>query len=345
LLKARSVIPKLAIKSTRKTREGGRMPNVLDVEALRRAARRAARKVGDDKTAARFETLGFERLLSDPRNFRPATEDEIAAAPAWAQTAAQRGEQLCVVTLHRGAVQRLNNVARKLAMVCALAATERAPRPSDSRYIGAAREFLNKIDRANFDVVARKALAFSRVYAGWSEVADMVCPAGEVAATQGKTWTRITSLAELRAVGREMTNCLARTSETAAYGGHLKDGRSQFWVLRDARGVALVVAMAPTAAASDFREVKGPRNTPVSRTNPDLLCLSNAILIKGDEPPPPPSPAPPSALEHVLFFGLPGSGAPSLPRALFALDSQEEIARLSFAATDVIITRRRRRAS
>jgi hypothetical protein len=228
-----------------------------------------------------------------------------------------------------------------LAKACALAAAP-SPRPGSARFIVAAREFIAKIDRANFDTIADKARGFALIYESWCEVSEPLCKPGRVSATQDRLWTRITSLAELRGVGREMTNCLARTSETAAYGGHLKDGRAQFWVLRDRRGVALMVAMAPTRSPTEFREVKGPRNAPVSSQNPDLRCLRAAILLESDEPPPPP---PPSAALAQLVFGMPGRGQPNLLTPLFALDSQEEIARLRFGVSEVVITRRRRRAS
>jgi hypothetical protein len=282
---------------------------------------------------------------------RVATEAEIAAAPAWARKAAQRGDQLNVCVLGRSATLALHGVARHLARACVLAALPEPPTPGDARLIAAAREFLNKIDRVDFELMARKARMFAGVYERWSPGEPPLCEPGHVSATEDRAWDRITTLTELRAVGRELTNCLARTNETSAYGGRLKDGQAQFWALRDARGVALMAAMAPTAGAHAFIEVKGPRNTPVSRTNPDLRCLAKAILLDGDVPPasalrddtlPPPTfPEPPT----YLSFGLPRAGIPSISAPIYALDSLEEIARLRFASTDVVITRRRRRAS
>lgn len=318
------------------------MPNVLDVEPVRQAARRIACKIANAVVAARFEKLAFERLLADPRNFREASAAEISSSPSWAQDAAARGELVCIFKLSRGASMRLHNLARRLIEVCALAAAQ-APSHSQTRYVFAAREFIDKIERASFEVMTRKALALSRIYAGWSEVSDIVCAEGTIAATQGRAWTRITSLAELRNTGREMINCLARTSETATYGGHLKDGRAQFWVLRDSRGVALMLAMASTMAPSDFREVKGPRNTPVSRTNADLQCLAAAILAPHSDPPPPPEPSPPAVSQ--LTFGLPGSGRSSLPALLLALGSEEPIVHVGVGISEVVLPRRRRRAS
>jgi pimeloyl-ACP methyl ester carboxylesterase len=328
------------------------MPNVLDAEPARRAARRAARKIQDEKIATRFEKLAFDRLLADPRNFRLASQDEVDAAPAWARAAAQRGEHLNVCALSRGAILALHGVARQLAQVCALAAMAQAPTPEDGRLIEAAREFLHKIDRVGFDLMARKARMFAGQHQRLAAAESPLCAPGQVGATQDRIWRRITTLSELRALGRELTNCLARTSETSAYGGRLKDGQAQFWVLRDGRGVALMAAMAPTGDAFDFIEVKGPRNTPVSRTNPDLKCLAKAILMHGDVPPASSlladsgwmAPAG-DARPQISSVGLPGRGIPSISAPLFALDSQEEIARLRFGVSEVVITRRRRRAS
>lgn len=329
------------------------MHNVLDAEPVRQAARRVAKKVQVEKVARRLEKVAFERLLADPNNFRLADDAELDAAPAWARRAEKRGEQLYVCALSRGAILAMHRVARELSLTCALAAMAPAPTAEDGRLIEAAREFLHKIDRAGFDLIARKARMFAGQYERLAAVAHPLCEPGQVGATEHRTWRRITTLAELRTLGRELTNCLARTTETSAYGGKLKNGQAQFWALRDQRGVALMAAMAPVGEAHDFSEVKGPRNAPVSRNNPDLKCLAKAILSNGDVPPASalradadwPLPSPTFGAGSLLPLGLPGRGVPSIAAPLFALDSDEEIARLSFAATDVIITRRRRRAS
>jgi hypothetical protein len=164
-----------------------------------------------------------------------------------------------------------------------------------------------------------------------------------VAATQGRAWTRITSLAALRAVGREFSNCLARTQLTSTYGGHLQEGRAQFWVLRDARGVGLMVAMASTASPTEFREVKGPRNTPVSRANIDLQCLADAIL---SAPMPPPDPTPVSGALRRPEPPPRRAAAPTFPMTVFAaLGGEEPVVRLEAAPLEALYASRRRKAS
>jgi hypothetical protein len=310
------------------------MPNVLDAEPMRAFVRRAGGKIADDKVAARFQRMAFERLLDDPRNFRPAAPAELEAAPDWARQAQARGEDIVVFTLHRGAASRLRGVARRLADACKLAAAlEEATRQRDIAAMAAARDFLDKIDRASFEVAARKALYFSRQLASWTEDRDAepACAAQTCAATQGRVWERITSVGALRAVGREFHNCLARATRSGSYGGMLRCGLAQFWVLRDAAGEGLIVAMAPAPQAAHFGEVRGPRNAPINCEHPDLVRLARFIGIPPADPPPPPTPPDAAALEALrrraserMLAAAPSvcrntvALAPSRPRALSA---------------------------
>ena len=272
------------------------MPNVLDAEPMRAFARRVGGKIGDEKAAARFERLAFERLLADARNFRAARPEELAAAPDWARQAQARGEDLHVFALHRGASARLHTVARRLADTCRVAEVESAAqRPGERAIVIGARKFLDTLHRASFDVIARKALYFSRVHAAWNDDGDRepVCEEQEVAATRGRIWRRVRSVGELRAIGHEFRNCLARTSRTGSYGAMLVQGAAQFWVLRDARGAGLMVAMAPAPQARYFSEVRGPRNARIFGDHVDLMRLGLAIGMLPEEPPPPPDPPAP----------------------------------------------------
>lgn len=265
------------------------MPNVLDAGPMRAFARKVAAKIGDAKIAARYEKLAFARLLEDPRNFRPARPLELDAGPAWARQAAARGEDVSVFAIHRGAAARLHSVARRLAQTCKLAASEDAADAPRKAVVAAARAFLDKFGRMNFEDAARRALYFSRVLAGWADDKDdeRACPEQAIAARQGRVWLRVTSVSELRAIGREFRNCLARTTRAGSYGGMLHHGLAQFWVLRDAAGAGLVVAMAPAPAPACFTEVRGPRNAPVHPEHVDLVRLAVALGIRPNEPPPP----------------------------------------------------------
>lgn len=266
------------------------MPNVLDIAPLRALARRAAAKIRDDKIAARFERLAINLLLKDERNFRDANAFEIAQADEWAQRAAARGEKVAAFQLHRSASSRLHNVARRLAATCRLAATDETARPRDSATITAARAFLDKLDRASFEVIANKAHRFSRTLALWDDEREIeeCCQRRVIDATQGRTWHRVSSVAELRLIGREFHNCLARTTRASpAYGGGLCSGRSQFWVLRGVEGAGLIVAMAAAPAPTKFGEVRGPNNAPIYSDHPDLLVLGRALGMRLNSPPPP----------------------------------------------------------
>jgi hypothetical protein len=272
------------------------MPNVLDAEPMRALARRAASKIKAPRVAARFAQLAFARLLADPNNFRPATPEDLRCAPDWVGNALSRGEEISVFRPNRAASARLHTVARRLAETCALTETDPGACPEDARSIEAARRFLDSIERSSFEVTARKALYYSRIELDRrdSRSREPLCPAQEHPATQGRTWRRITSFAELRAVGREFRNCLAKASSSGAYGAALRTGSGQFWVLRQDNGAGMIVAMAAVAARAHFLEVRGPNNAIIPADNADLARLAAALGMTSPEKPQPPTvPTPP----------------------------------------------------
>ncbi|MGD9981345.1 MAG: hypothetical protein AB7H66_17085 [Hyphomonadaceae bacterium] len=278
------------------------MPNVLSIDPLRALAKRASAKIADKTIADRFERLALDQLLKDPRNFRPAKAAELTDAPAWAVEAFVRGEEVSVFRTNRALAARLHTVARRLGDTCKVAAAETAAHPDDAPKIGAAREFLAKFGRANFDTAAKKALAFSRLLLAWHDDLDAtpVCEPRTIILLNGRRWSRITSVKALRAIGREFANCLARTQSIGGYGGMLAKQHAQFWVLRDYDGKGLIVAMAPGRAPTHFMEVKGPRNAHVRLDDADLRSLALAIGIRPAPPPPPPPPPPVAPPARVL---------------------------------------------
>ena len=275
------------------------MPNVLDAAPMRALARRAARKIADRRIAERFEELAFRRLLDEPRNFRLARSDEIESGPDWARAAYARGDTISVFKPHRAFANRLHVVARRLAHTCEVAHGLTADYPICAAHISAARRFLEKFDRVSFDAAAVKALHYSRLRAEWEANQDAVevCPPRTVAATMGRTWERIPSVARLQAAGREFHNCLADAGRSSSYTAMLRRGLAQFWVLRAPDGAGLVVAMASLLKEPEFIEVKGPRNSRVNVDHPDLVLLGRAIGVQPRAPsPPPPFPPPAMAL-------------------------------------------------
>jgi hypothetical protein len=266
------------------------LPNVLDIDPVRALARRAAARITDEAIAKRYEKLAIDRVLKDPRNFRPVRASELAGAPGWAREAHARGEIVSIYRANKGVCARLHTVGRRLADACTVACTDLRTQPDDRAAIEAARRFLATFKRADFETAARKALAFSRLLESWRTDLDVeaVCPAQTIVLLRGRAWHRITSLVELRKVGREFHNCLSRATRAGSYGGMLVAGCAQFWVLRDLEGKGLIVAMAPAPQATQFTEVKGPGNAHVRADNPDLVELGIAIGVT----PPPPSPPP-----------------------------------------------------
>lgn len=276
------------------------MPNVIDIGPLRALAKRASDRIGDETIAKRFERITVDRLLRDQRAFRPATEADLARAPDWARQAAARGEEVSVCRRNGALAARVHTVARRVADARRVANTDEAQRPESAAIILAAREFLAKFGRINFDAAARKSLAFSHALAQWREEDDLrkVCEPQALVLLGGFVWHRVTSVSELRKLGREFRNCLARSTTTSAYGGPLVAGRAQFWVLRDLSGAGLIVAMAPAPSATQFVEVKGPNNAPVRADNPQLMQLGIALGVRPLTPEPPSTP--PSARALAL---------------------------------------------
>ncbi|MEZ5956554.1 MAG: hypothetical protein R3C27_04995 [Hyphomonadaceae bacterium] len=283
------------------------MFNVIDVNPLRALAKRASGRIADRATAQRFEKIAFDRLLKDPRNFRAAHKRDIDNAPDWAREAHARGEELSVYRSNGALAARLHAVARRIAETHAISQTPPTQRPDDSAAIVEAAEFIAKFSRMNFDVAARKALVFARVYASWKEQdeARSVCDAQSLVLLGGRIWHRITSVAELRRVGADFRNCLARTTRDNAYGSQLARGVAQFWVLRDVNGLGLIVAMAPAPLAMHFLEVKGPNNIPVRADDRDLAQLGILIGVRPRMPEPPPSSGPPQLAEAMLALTQP----------------------------------------
>jgi hypothetical protein len=272
------------------------MPNVLDIDPLRALAKRASARIGDQTIAKRYERLAIDRLLKNPLCFRPARERDLAAAPAWAQAAHARGEIVSVYRPNSGMAARLHTVARRIVDTYRLAAMDQDAKPDQADTIKDARRFLAKFGHMNFNAVARKALGFSQALASWEGDLDAteVCPAQSIVLLGGRIWHRVTSVAELRAIGREFSNCLTRTSRLAGYGAMLARGHAQFWVLRDVHGQGLIIACANAPLATQFIEVKGPRNTPVHPDHADLARLGIAIGVRPTPPTPPLPPASPA---------------------------------------------------
>jgi hypothetical protein len=268
------------------------MPNVLDAEPLRALVRRAGKKVPEGSVRTRFERLAFAHFLSDERNLCPAHAYDICIAADWAREAAERGEQLFLFKLDRSTTARVHNVARRLGAACALAAIDTAKQPHLTHAIAEARRLIAKINHTGFDVMAEKARWLARAYAHVEAESDFdaQCEERAVTATCKRTWRRVTSVAQLHAVGREFRNCLARAPHAQHHACRLRDGSHQYWVLRDFEGVGLVVAMADAPLATHFAEVRGPRNSTPRGHSSDLAVLAVAIGLKTDPPPPPPPP-------------------------------------------------------
>jgi len=276
--------------------------NVIDVNPLRALAKRASDRIADRATAQRFEKIAFDRMLKDARNFRAARQSDINNAPAWAREAHERGEELSVYRSNGALAARLHTVARRISETYAVAQTPISQRPDDASAIADAAEFIAKFSRMNFDTAARKALAFARVYANWKEQDDAlsVCDEQSLIILGGRIWHRISSVTELRKVGAEFRNCLARTTRDSAYGSQLARGTAQFWVLRDVEGRGLIVAMAPAPLATHFLEVKGPNNVAIRSDNSDLAQLGTLIGVRPRAPEPPPTPSGAASLAATL---------------------------------------------
>ncbi len=273
------------------------MPNVLDVAPVRKFAARAAALIPNAAVAERYEKLTFGRMLADERNFHAATYWDVKRGPTWAQEAHARDQALCVFRLHSGAANRVRTIARRIARTCSLAALDPAKFATHLTHIAAASAFLEKFARADFATVSRKVLVFSRLYAVIEDELACQNPRAEIEATSGRIWRRLRTVSELRQVGREFHNCLARTPRHASYGAMITRNTAQFWVLRDAAGLGLMVALVRLSDPARFTEVRGPRNAHIAHDNQDLALLASALSIA---PPTAPSPRLDAELETML---------------------------------------------
>jgi len=258
------------------------MPNVLDAAPIDTLARRMAAKIPNQGAAIRFAKLAFEEMLRNRWNFRPALPGELASAAAWARREQEGGGQVVVFLPDRAGLTRLRRIARALADTCLeIDHVERslapgpAPRPRALHL--AAIEFIAKIDRASFDIVATKARLFARERKRRldEQRATLILFADEeIFAAPGRVWRRVVSVCDLWALGREFRNCLARRS-IGGYARRLSDGSAQFWVLRDQTGKGLIIAM----VCMDLQrvvEARGPFNRTVDADDPDLVRLGQA---------------------------------------------------------------------
>jgi hypothetical protein len=257
------------------------MPNVLDPAPIAALTRKMAAKIPHAGAAARFAKLAFEEMVNEKRNFRAARPDELPPEAVWARREVEAGREVAVFQLNRAVVTRLRRTARALADTCAeldhfepirdgLSARQRT-------ICHAAAEFIAKIDRASFEILAARARVFARERKRRldEEKATLVLFVdAEICAAPGRVWRRIVSVSALWAVGREFRNCLARRTING-YGTRLRNGSAEFWVLRDQTGKGLMVAMA-CGFLGRITEVRGPRNRPVSSDDPDLAHLAEA---------------------------------------------------------------------
>lgn len=270
------------------------MPNVLDMSSVDALAARTSRRITNRAVAKRFTTLARERILRNPRCFRPATEAELSTGPHWIEDALKRGETISVYLRNAAMATRLYTVARRINDVERLSAMDERAKPERTATIKEARRFLSKMANANFDDTARKALQLSNILAAWERTADSteMCDDQSLVLLSGRIWRRVTSLTALRAVGREFENCLARATRSGGYGAMLFGGTGQFWVLRDLNGAGHIVACATAPLATRFVEVKGPRNARIASDHADLLQLGTALGVR-PAPIPVPTPAAP----------------------------------------------------
>lgn len=270
------------------------MPNVLDIAPLNALAARASKRITDINISKRYAKLAADRVLRNLRSFRPATAAELSVAPAWARAASERGETISVFRSNGAMAARLYTVARLINDAIRLASMTNAGEPKRDVIIEDARRFLEKFNRVNFEDAARKATQLARTLADWEGNVDTkdVCEDQSIVLLSGRIWRRVTSVAALRKVGREFSNCLSRTTQASSYGAMLARGTAQFWVLRDLKGVGHIIVCAPAPLALRFVEVKGPRNAAISPEHPDLVQLGVALGVRPSPPRPPLPPRP-----------------------------------------------------
>jgi hypothetical protein len=156
-----------------------------------------------------------------------------------------------------------------------------------------------KIGRMPLEVVAEKARWVARERRKRlraTKAARQLFAPEEICAAPGRTWRRVTSVAELAQLGSELRNCLAaRSGRHGEYARQMSVNFASFWALRDEAGAALAAAM---IRVSDKRlmETGGPRNARLTRDDPYLDVLIKARCA----PRPAAPPCPPAA---TVYYG------------------------------------------
>lgn len=262
---------------------------VLDRAPLAECARRLAGKIDNPAVAARFARLAYEQLRADPRNVRPAEAADLVGAPDWARRKVRTGAPVYVFAACPSSLARLRRVARQLQHTCAEAYyLDTLPRarlnPREAAMCDLMRDFIAKIAKPDFATVDAKSRLFARDRKSRldeTRANEIVCAPEKIRVAGWLAWERIASVAQMWAVGEEFRNCMARGSaNSAAYARQLRTGEGHFFVLRDAAGKGLMVALAYPAQMR-IEDVRAPANAIVDPEHPAVLALCFARGWRG----------------------------------------------------------------
>jgi hypothetical protein len=263
-------------------------------------------------------------LFNDVRNFRPAKPNELANGGDWIYRALIEGAEISVFAPSATLKRQLARVARNLADACAEAEEFSTRAPREPSHAAAVREFIAKIERVSFAIVAIKARRFAaarRVRIKDAEFSTKLCAPAIVFASSNRQWRRLISVGEMRSAGREFHNCLAQANvHGRIYGERMQQGRVEFWVLRKACGEGLMIAVADVVEKI-IGDVRGPCNAPIPSDDPDLMCLIRArgFFTQGDFTDPPRDPTPPRPPRRRLWSPRPNREEMFRLSAAFAL--------------------------
>lgn len=260
------------------------MPHLIDAQPVREASAKIAALIPDPAARRRFQSLLIGRLFEDEECARPLLLEELALC---ADRVIAHASEAPLMAFDPPRAKILQ--ARRHARILRDALLERDDlralkpplQPRIDMTLRIAEEWTLKMQRMSYDALLEKArylLSERRVRLRAERDEQPLFPPQEIAASPGRTWQRIVSVADLRRVGRDLRNCLAGPSgQRHGYVQRLREDITRFWALHDGTRIARAVLAVDTKSGA-VKEARSFRNAPFVLDGADFSALVVAGL-------------------------------------------------------------------
>jgi hypothetical protein len=255
------------------------MPHLIDLKPVINAALKIGAVIPDDDTRARFQVLLAAQFMTDQTCARPLTPEEQAEQafdePRFAFDAPKTR-----LLLARRQARMVRDALAERDHLRAQATHQSHPlSPRSAMALRFAEEWSRKLHRMSFDALLEKAQFLvaerkARLRAERDE--KPLFPPHEIAASNGRVWRRIVSVAGLRRVGADLHNCLAGANgQRHGYVRRLREDVMRFWALCDETNIARAALMVETMSGR-VCEARSYRNAPFALEGADFAALAAA---------------------------------------------------------------------